>query len=172
MFLSIQAHRHEGIVTMASRSKDGDLIAGWLERNGYSVVRGSSSRGGSQALREMVRRVRGGRAAALTVDGPTGPPRVVQPGIVQLARLTGGWILPITFSSARPRFLASWDRYLLPRPFSRNAVVYGEPFPVPGDVSPERAVEQIAAALDDVTREADRRMEVTPPDVWTRTVSP
>src|SRR5205809_6220828 len=68
MFLSIQAHRNEGIVTVASRSKDGEIIAGWLESNGYSVVRGSSTRGGSQALREMVRLVRSGRAAALTVD--------------------------------------------------------------------------------------------------------
>ena len=79
MFLSIQAHRGEGIVTMASRSKDGDVIAGWLERNGYAVVRGSSTRGGSQALKEMVRRVRAGSSAALTVDGPTGPPAASSP---------------------------------------------------------------------------------------------
>ena len=85
MFLSIQAHRREGIVTMASQSKDGEIIAGWLERNGYLVVRGSTTRGGSQALREMVRYVRSGRNAALTVDGPKGPPRVVAPGVVQLA---------------------------------------------------------------------------------------
>ncbi len=89
MLLSIQAHRREGIVTMASRSKDGEIIARWLERNGYVVVRGSTTRGGGQALREMVRQVRGGRHAALTVDGPRGPARVVQPGVVQLARLTG-----------------------------------------------------------------------------------
>jgi lysophospholipid acyltransferase (LPLAT)-like uncharacterized protein len=168
MFLSIQAHRREGIVTMASRSKDGDVIAGWLERNGYSVVRGSSSRGGSQALREMVRRVRAGRAAALTVDGPTGPPRIVQPGIVQLARLTGGWILPITSSSARPRFLASWDRYLLPMPFSRNVVLYGQPFPIPADTGDAGVAERIAASLDDATREADHLTGISPPDVWTR----
>jgi lysophospholipid acyltransferase (LPLAT)-like uncharacterized protein len=172
MFLSIQAHRREGIVTMASRSKDGDIITGWLERNGYSVVRGSSSRGGSQALREMVRRVRSGRAAALTVDGPTGPPRIVQPGIVQLARLTGGWILPITSSSARPRFLASWDRYLLPLPFSRNVVLYGEPFPIPADAVDAGVGERIAASLDDATREADRVTGITPPDVWTRVAEP
>jgi lysophospholipid acyltransferase (LPLAT)-like uncharacterized protein len=168
MFLSIQAHRREGIVTMASRSKDGDIIAGWLERNGYSVVRGSSSRGGSQALREMLRSVRAGSSAALTVDGPIGPPRRVQPGIVELARLTGAWILPITSSSARPRFLASWDRYLLPAPFSRNVVLYGEPFPVPRDATPEGTAEQIATALDSATREADRRTGITPPEVWTR----
>jgi hypothetical protein len=168
MFLSIQAHRREGIVTMASRSKDGDVIAGWLERNGYSVVRGSSTRGGSQALREMVRRIRAGRDAALTVDGPTGPPRIVQPGIVQLARLTGGWILPITSSSARPRFLASWDRYLLPLPFSRNVVLYGEPFPIPADAADAGVGERIAASLDDATREADRVTGITPPEVWTK----
>jgi lysophospholipid acyltransferase (LPLAT)-like uncharacterized protein len=167
MFLSIQAHRHEGIVTMASRSKDGEIIALWLSRNGYSVVRGSSSRGGSEALREMVRRVRSGRAAALTVDGPTGPPRKVQPGIVELARLTGGWILPITSSSARPRFLSSWDRYLLPRPFSRNVVLYGEPFGIDANESDDHAREQIAAALDRATAEADRVAGVTPPSVWT-----
>ncbi len=168
MFLSIQAHRHEGIVTMASRSKDGEIIAGWLERNGYAVVRGSSTRGGSQALRELVRRVRSGSTAALTVDGPKGPPRVVQPGILQLARLTGGWILPITFSSDRPRFLASWDRYLLPLPFSKNVVVYGQPFPIHDDQPDREALAQIGDALDQATVEADRLTGITPPDVWTR----
>lgn len=157
MLLSIQAHRREGIVTMASRSKDGEIIARWLERNGYAVVRGSTTRGGGQALREMVRQVRGGRHAALTVDGPRGPARVVQPGIVQLARLTGGWILPITSSSAKPRFLDSWDRYLLPLPFSRNVVAYGEPFAIGDDLSDEEAAGRITRALDDATREADAK---------------
>lgn len=168
MFLSIQAHRREGIVTMASRSEDGEIIAGWLERNGYSVVRGSTTRGGSEALREMVRRIRSGRSGALTVDGPTGPPREVQPGIVQLARMTGGWILPITSSSRRPRFLRSWDRYLLPMPFSKNVVLYGEPFPIEADVTDPAAQARIAKALDDSTREADGAAGVVPPEVWTR----
>jgi lysophospholipid acyltransferase (LPLAT)-like uncharacterized protein len=170
MFLSIQAHRHEGIVTMASRSKDGEIIAGWLERNGYSVVRGSSTRGGSEALREMVRRMRDGRGGALTVDGPTGPPRHVQPGIVSLARMTGAWILPITSSSARPRFLSSWDRYLVPAPFSSNVVLYGEPFPIDAQASDEGAQARIATALDEATREADKVTGIVPPDLWTRPV--
>ncbi|MCA1581780.1 MAG: lysophospholipid acyltransferase family protein [Acidobacteria bacterium] len=155
MFLSIQAHRNEDIVTMASRSKDGEIIALWLERNGYRVARGSSSRAGGAALREMVREVRRGRHAALTVDGPRGPARVVQPGAVALARLTGAWILPISFSSSRPRFLSSWDRYLLPLPLSRNVVAYGDPFPIPRELSDEEAAARIAAALDAVTAEAD-----------------
>jgi lysophospholipid acyltransferase (LPLAT)-like uncharacterized protein len=168
MFLSIQAHRHEAIVTMASRSKDGEIIAGWLERNGYSVVRGSSTRGGSEALREMVRRIRAGANAALTVDGPTGPPRRAQPGILQLARLTGAWILPITSSSARPRFLRSWDRYLLPLPFSKNVVLYGEPFPVESGDTEETVQRRLETALDDATAEADRLAGIVPPEIWTR----
>jgi lysophospholipid acyltransferase (LPLAT)-like uncharacterized protein len=166
MFLSIQAHRGEGIVTMASRSKDGELIARWLEENGYTVVRGSTTRGGGEALRRMVRSVRSGRHAALTVDGPKGPPRVVQPGVVQLARLTGAWILPITSSASRPRFLASWDRYLLPLPFSRGFIVYGEPFPIPREMSDEAANATIASALDAATAQADAAAGVTAPPPW------
>jgi len=164
MFLSIQAHRGEGIVTMASRSKDGEIIASWLERNGYVVARGSSSRAGGSALRSMVREVRGGRHAALTVDGPRGPARVVAPGIVQLARLTGAWILPITSSSARPRFLKSWDRYLVPRLFSANVVAYGEPFPISRELSDEEASARIGEAIDRTTREADAACGVVAPE--------
>lgn len=155
MYLSIQAHRNQGIVTMASQSKDGELIARWLERNGYVVVRGSTTRGGGQALREMVRQVRSGRHAALTVDGPKGPARVVQAGVVQLARLTGAWILPITSSASRPHFFASWDRYLVPYPFSKAIVAYGEPFPVAEDLPEDAALARIASALDSASAEAD-----------------
>jgi lysophospholipid acyltransferase (LPLAT)-like uncharacterized protein len=112
----------------------------------------------------MVRAVRAGGHAALTVDGPRGPARAVQPGIVQLARLTGGWILPITSSSARPRFLKSWDRYLLPRPFSKCVVLYGEPFPIEDVLTDEDAARRIAEALDAATREADVLMKVRAPD--------
>jgi lysophospholipid acyltransferase (LPLAT)-like uncharacterized protein len=163
MLLPIQEHRGEGIVTMASQSKDGEIIASWLTANGYLVVRGSTTRGGGQAFREMVRFVRSGRHAALTVDGPKGPPRVVQPGVGELARLTGGWILPITSSSARPRFLKSWDRYLLPLPFSRSVVVYAEPFEIaPGD-SDEKFLAKVGDALNAATAEADALCGITPP---------
>jgi lysophospholipid acyltransferase (LPLAT)-like uncharacterized protein len=163
MFLSILEHRRQGIVTMASQSKDGEIIARWLERNGYRAARGSSSRGGGQALRELVRHVRAGGHAALTVDGPRGPAREVQAGIVQLAKLTGGWILPITSSSSRPRFLATWDRYLLPMPFSRGVVAYGDPFPIPPDLPDEEAARRIADALDALTAEADAAAGITAP---------
>jgi len=163
MFLPIDVHRHEGIVTMASKSLDGNIITCWLENNGYLVTRGSTSRGGSEALRRMVRQVRLGHNVALTVDGPRGPARVVQSGVVRLARITNAWILPISFSSSWPLFLTSWDRYLLPKPFSRNVVAYGEPFAVPQEMSDEEALAKIRAALDEVTADADRSAGVRPP---------
>jgi lysophospholipid acyltransferase (LPLAT)-like uncharacterized protein len=162
MFLPIDAHRNESIVTMASNSGDGDIVTNWLENNGYLVTRGSTTRGGSEALRHMVRKVRLGHNVALTVDGPQGPARVVQAGVVRLARMTKAWILPISFSSSWPLFLRSWDRYLVPKPFSRNVVAYGAPFAVPPEMSDEVALEKIREALDTVTAEADRSAGTRP----------
>ena len=115
-------------MTMASQSRDGDVIAGFLYWWGYRAVRGSSSRGGSEALAGMVEALRGTtRWAALTPDGPRGPARRVQDGGPAPRRGAGradhaGRHLV----EARPRFLRSWDRYLVPMPFSRCAVVFGE----------------------------------------------
>ena len=164
MFLIIDEHRGQGIVTMASKSNDGDIIAGWLETNGYVVVRGSTTRGGSEALRRMVYHMRAGRNGALTVDGPKGPVRVVQPGVVRLARLTGAWILPVSVSSSRPLFFRSWDRHLVPKPFSRNFLSYGEPFPIGADLSDEAALTKIAAAINKITEEVDKVAGICPPD--------
>jgi lysophospholipid acyltransferase (LPLAT)-like uncharacterized protein len=163
MFLPIDVHRWQGFVTMASKSTDGDIIAGWLEKNGYVVVRGSTTRGGSEALRRMVYHLRAGRNGALTVDGPKGPVRVVQPGVVRLARLSGAWILPVSFSSSWPMFFRSWDRHLVPKPFSRNFLSYGEPFPIGSELSEEAAVIKIAAAINQITEEVDRRAGIWPP---------
>jgi hypothetical protein len=166
MVLPILAHRHEGIVTMASRSQDGEIIALWLSRNGYVAARGSTTRGGGAALREMLQEMRAGRPGALTVDGPKGPPRVVQPGIVRLVREAGAWVLPVSGASTRPRFLASWDRFLVPLPLSRNVVTYGEPFLLAESLPEEEASRRIADALDAATREADAAVGVSPPPPW------
>ena len=166
MFLPIDAHRRQGIITMASQSVDGDIVTCWLENNGYLVVRGSSTRGGSEALRRMVRHVRCGHNVALTVDGPKGPARVVQPGVVRLARLTGARIVPVSSSSSWPLFLASWDRYLVPKPFSRNFVAYGEPLSIGDDMSEEAALSKIRTGIEVVTHEADQATGICPPAPW------
>jgi lysophospholipid acyltransferase (LPLAT)-like uncharacterized protein len=166
MVLCILAHLHEGIVTMASRSKDGEIIARWLWRNGYIPTRGSTKKGGRAALDEMAEHLRAGRLAALTIDGPKGPPRVAQAGIVRLARETGAWILPFTGAASRPWFLRSWDRYLVPKPFARCVVGYGEPFPIPRDMPDAEAIEKIGRAVDAITLEADASVGVSAPPPW------
>src|SRR5439155_13381929 len=128
--------------------------AGW--RIMVIVTRGSTTRGGSTAFRRLLRQVRSGRNIALTVDGPQGPARVVQPGIVRLARLTKAFIVPVSFSSSHPWLLRSWDRFLVPKPFSQNFVAYGEPFVISKEMSDEAVLTKIRVALDDLTEEADR----------------
>lgn len=166
LILPTMVHVREGMVTMASRSKDGELIARWLVRHGYIAARGSTGKGGGTALQEMIECVRAGHTAALTVDGPNGPPRVVQPGVLRLARETGAWILPHGYSCTRPLFLRSWDRYMIPRPFSRCVVGYGEPFPIPPDMPDAEALARIAAAVDAITLETDRATGIHPPPPW------
>lgn len=166
MVLPMLTCRHQGIVTMASRSKDGEIIARWLTRNGIHPARGSTRKGGGTALHEMIGLVQAGHSAALTVDGPKGPPRVVQTGILQLARRTGALVLPVTGASTRPWFLESWDRYLVPKPFSRCVVSYGEPFPIPEGRDDEATLARIGASIDAITREADAAVGVVPPPPW------
>ena len=165
MLVPIWTHRGERVATMASKSKDGEIIARWLSGHGYVPVRGSTRKGGARGVVHLARLVASGHPAALTVDGPKGPPRVVQEGIVTLARRAGAWILPISFGATRPRFLKSWDRYLVPKAFSRNFVVYGEPYRI-GRETDGAACARIKEGIDGATAEGDALAGVTPPSPW------
>lgn len=161
LLLGARAHAGRGTAIMISRHSDGEIIARIVERHGYIPVRGSTSRGGGAALREMIGlAARGVREFAMTPDGPRGPRHVVQPGVVRLASDTGYAIIPSSASARPGRFLGSWDRFLLPGPFARTAVVYGDPLLVPGDLD-EAAVETACRELERrmiaVEAEADRR---------------
>ena len=167
MVLCILAHRHEDVVTMASQSKDGEIIALWLRRNGYIPARGSTRKGGLAGIQAMIEHMRAGRRrVALTIDGPKGPARQTQRGVLEIVRKTGAWVMPYSSASSRPWFLNTWDRYLAPKPFSRCVVVYGEPFQVPPDMHAREALHRIGSAVDEVTREADRAVGVAPPPPW------
>jgi lysophospholipid acyltransferase (LPLAT)-like uncharacterized protein len=165
MLVPIWKHRGEGVATMASKSKDGEIIARWLARNGYLAVRGSSNRGGARGIVRLREAIAQGRPAALTVDGPKGPPRRVQAGLIALVRMARAWVLPVSASATRARFLRSWDRYLVPLPFSRNVVVYGEPFRLRHETD-EQAALRIGAAIDSTTAAADRLAGIQAPPPW------
>lgn len=152
----ILAHRGEGYVTMASKSEDGEIIATFLKYWGFVAARGSSSRGGDVASAEFLEALKTAPGGALTPDGPRGPARTCKRGILALAEQGNGLVLPSSSSSSNPRFLNSWDRFLMPLPFSRCVVVFGPPLERGVDETDEAFLARAASAIDAVTDEADR----------------
>lgn len=151
-------YRNSGYWTLTSQSFDGELAARVIRRFGFNIARGSSTRGGFEALTDLRKALRQPPGIGLTVDGPKGPRREVKPGIVLLSALSR---IPITTSAAvaRPAWrLHSWDRFVVPKPFGRIIVSYGEPIPPPVDRSPE-AMEatrlQVEQALNALHAELD-----------------
>ena len=149
-FVLVLAHRFRdrGFSVAVSRSRDGEWISAALPPLGYrEPVRGSSSRGGTAALRGLVRLVEAGTTVSILADGPRGPARVSKTGPVALARLTGRPLTPVWFE-ARPAFrFGSWDRTVLPLPFARIELVYGEPVHVPSELD-EAGEESLRETLD------------------------
>jgi len=141
---------------LVSLSEDGDLMARVLEKLDFVPVRGSSSRGGEEGLRELERWVRSGRSVALTPDGPRGPRHIAARGAVVLAARTGKPILPLGVASTRAWTLDSWDSFQVPMPGTRGVIVVGKPLIVPpmSDLEPWRR--RLEIALNEVETEADR----------------
>ncbi len=130
--------RRRGVAVMTSRSFDGEYIARIIERFGFVAVRGSSSRGGSAALLGMNRALANGRIAAFTIDGPRGPRLVAKPGPVLLARMSGAPILCFYLAIERPWILRTWDRLMIPLPFSKVHVRWTKLIYVPADATNEQ----------------------------------
>jgi lysophospholipid acyltransferase (LPLAT)-like uncharacterized protein len=148
------AHRYRGaqlpMVLMASPSRDGEFIADVARGLDFKVFLGSRRKGGVQALRQMAEWFRQGYSCGLIADGSRGPARVAQPGVLYLARETGGPILPVAVAARRKLSFDTWDRFELPLPFGPLAVLVGEPLRVgPRDRGP---------ALEDKRRELETRL--------------
>lgn len=149
-------HRGVGAAVLVSKSKDGEMIAETMRLSDIGAVRGSSSRGGAAALRELMDTAGSGVDLGITPDGPRGPAREVKDGVVFLAQKLGAPVVPIANAlSHRVVIKKAWDHFHVPLPFGRAVVVYGEPITVaPGDDLDAKAAE-LKAALDRVTAEAD-----------------
>jgi hypothetical protein len=117
---------------MISQSRDGEYAARLADRLGFRGVRGSTTRGGFVALKELVALIKQGERVGMLADGPLGPARVAKIGTVIMAREAEAPILPIAWGADRCWVLNSWDRYLIPKPFARVAVYLAEPIWVPG----------------------------------------
>jgi lysophospholipid acyltransferase (LPLAT)-like uncharacterized protein len=132
LFHGILSHANRGYVTLASSSKDGDIVTYTLHNLGYKVARGSSRRGGAPALKELVREAKNGETVAITVDGPTGPCYDVKLGIIQLSRLANAPIVPLAITPMSYwSFEKAWDKFRIPKPFSKIYLDFGDPLEIP-----------------------------------------
>jgi lysophospholipid acyltransferase (LPLAT)-like uncharacterized protein len=147
------------VAVLASRSRDGELVSRYVRRFGLAVVRGSSSRGGSGALRQLAGVLRDGGDVALAPDGPRGPGGRIQPGVVVLAALSGAPLVPLAFGARPARRLKTWDEFLVPLPFARGAVVFGEPLAVGRDADRQRLSGELERALNEATAAAGRLVQ-------------
>ncbi len=150
-------HRGVDAAILVSRSRDGEMIAETMRLSRIEAVRGSSTRGGAGAAKEMVDILRAGRDVGITPDGPKGPARRVKPGVLRVAQLSGCPVVPIGNALSRRLELArAWDRFHVPLPFGRAAVVYGEPLEVGPSDDLEAKARELEVELDRVTEAADR----------------
>lgn len=138
-------------LVMISQSSDGELIASLVSRLGLVPVRGSSTRGGREALMDLLRAIKKNPGVIHIVDGPTGPKGVVKPGLMAMAQVTGAAILPIIVSADKAWVMKSWDRFLVPKPFSTVTIRWGDPFVVPRGTRPEQ--------LEDLRRQVESAMK-------------
>ena len=144
------------LAALVSASRDGGLLARVLELFHVIPIRGSSSRRGAPALREIIAAAQAGHDVALTPDGPRGPCYRLQPGVIAAAQLTGLPIVPASFHLPWKKCLRSWDRFQIPLPFSRCEVVFGAPIRIPPDATEadrERLRVEVEAALRSITRD-------------------
>jgi lysophospholipid acyltransferase (LPLAT)-like uncharacterized protein len=156
------------IVTLISGHRDGLLISriayfGTLGK--IRTVTGSSSRGGSKAIRELVRHARAGESIFVTPDGPRGPNMRAQRGVIEIARLAKLPILPVSASAKRRTQRKSWDRFMVPYPFTRVTVRWGDPIHVGPDADADALLAQLETALTACQRAADEAVGADPEPV-------
>lgn len=157
--------RNRGYWAIISTSRDGEYQNHVFRRFGWNTVRGSTSaRGAVKAALTMVRHLNKGATLAITPDGPRGPIHRFQLGAIFLAQKSGCPIVPAGISAAPRRLMRTWDRFLVPLPFSRAALVYGDPIYIPADAKSEDVQRQwadrVAAAINALESEADRMVGI------------
>ena len=166
LFYPVHRLKRRTVRVMISQSRDGEYIARLVNCLGLKDVRVSSTRGGVDALKELVKSMRNGANGGMIPDGPTGPPRESKIGTIILGRMTGAPIIPISWGADRCWVFNSWDRFMIPKPFARISFCYGEPVIVPHSTSvPDMEEYRILLdeRLNDITRRCDEVFGETRP---------
>lgn len=151
--------RKRGIVVMTSRNFDGEYIARIIQKHGYGAARGSSTRGASRALLEMIECHKNGLDTAFTIDGPRGPRFVAKRGSVLLSKASGAPILCFHVALRKAwLFSKSWDLFQIPHPFSQAAMFIAPPLVVPSEADEEQQdvrLREVQATLDELRRRGE-----------------
>lgn len=160
-FVAAVKWRCKGYWVMISQSRDGEIQNRVFTHLGFKVIRGSTGRGGVRAAVEAIKTLRSGATMAMTPDGPRGPSGVLQDGVIFMAQKSGAALVPVGIS-ARPRFLAkSWDRYMIPAPFAKAVMIFGEPMFVRAEADADE-IEAVRRSFEEEIRRleavADERM--------------
>lgn len=155
LFSPSYLHRHEDIIAVVSSSQDGEILAQVLSRLGYQLARGSSSRNGMQAVRQVLEHMQRTKAdAVLTVDGPRGPRHQVKEGAVYLAAKSGLPVVPVrVHMHPVKRFHKAWDKFQLPLPGARCIVYYGQPYTLGGQKINSHSLRIECAGLESALQE-------------------
>jgi lysophospholipid acyltransferase (LPLAT)-like uncharacterized protein len=159
-------HAQRNIAVLISQHADGRLIAEACRHLGFKTVAGSTTRGSVEAMRQMVRWARHGHLV-VTPDGPRGPRRHLQPGLVYLAAKTGLPIVPAGLAYGKAWRLKTWDRFVLPCPWSDAALVLGQPIPVPENLDRKQLEEyrqRVEEAMSRATEAAERQLRREKPE--------
>lgn len=145
------------LTAVVSQSKDGDLLTGVITRMGYKMVRGSSSKGGAEALRGIIKLMRrDAENPCVTMDGPRGPAKEVKDGVFYMAHLGPGLLVPTRVYCRRAIRLKSWDSHLVPLPFSRVRVVFDTPYALQAEKLDEPALQRERELMQQKMSDLDR----------------
>lgn len=139
--------RKRGYWVIISNSNDGDIQNEVFTKMGYQTIRGSTGRGGVRAALMGVKALKAGGTMAITPDGPRGPSGVVQGGVMLMAEKSGAALVPVGLSAQKAIYIKSWDRYMLPYPFSKARMVIGDPLTIP-DEATEEQIEEVRLKLE------------------------
>lgn len=161
LFMMLYSYPGKKMTVMISKHKDGEYIARTMSFFGFDSTRGSSTEGAVSAFKEILKKAKAGYDIAITPDGPRGPKYEVQMGIIEVARLTGLPIVPVSFSASRKKIFRSWDSFLFPYPFSQGVFYYGEPIFVPRDTNDELLHQkklELEKSLNEITKAVDLKV--------------
>jgi hypothetical protein len=165
MLIPCYTHRGRGIAILISRHRDGEYIDRVTRHFGYRSVRGSTTRGAASSMMAILDELAAGTDVAFTPDGPRGPRHVLQPGVIYAAEKSGRPIQPAGIAAQTSWRLNSWDRFIIPKPFTTAVVKLGQPISVPPDLTDEQREQwrlKLETTLLDLTDQAEREAHLSP----------